>query len=146
MKGQSMKYKYVTKLKWTGEKKGIQSCENKPDIAVACPPEFGGHDGFWTPEDFFVASIEVCTMTTFLWFIKKERIELKSYSSQAEGIAELVENTFQFSTIAVNMKIGISKKDDKIKIEKIIKKIPSICLVSKSTKCEVILKTEILYE
>ena len=146
MKGQTMKYKYKTNLKWTGEKKGIQSCDNKPDIDVACPPEFGGHEGYWTPEDFFVASIEVCTMTTFLWFIKKEKIELKSYSSEAEGIAELVENTFQFSTLTINMKIGISKKDDKIKIEKIIKKIPRICLVSKSAKCDVILKPEILYE
>ncbi len=146
MKGQSMRYKYKTNLKWTGEKKGIQSCDNKPDIDVACPPEFGGHEGYWTPEDFFVASIEVCTMTTFLWFIKKEKIELKSYSSEAEGVAELVENTFQFSTLTINMKIGISNKDDKIKIEKIIKKIPRICLVSKSAKCDVILKPEILYE
>ena len=146
MKGQTMKYKYKTSLEWTGEKKGIIGCDNKPDIAVACPPEFGGHEGFWTPEDLFVASIEVCTMTTFLWFIKKEKIELKSYSSEAEGVAELVENTFQFSKLIINLKIGITKKDDEIKIEKIIKKVPRICLVSKSTKCDVILKTEILYE
>jgi len=32
------------------ENKGVLRCEGKLDIMVACPPEFGGHPGIWSPE------------------------------------------------------------------------------------------------
>jgi organic hydroperoxide reductase OsmC/OhrA len=34
--------------------------EGKPSLCVASPPEFKGVANVWTPEDFFVAAIEVC--------------------------------------------------------------------------------------
>ncbi|MDI6840610.1 MAG: hypothetical protein QMD71_07170 [bacterium] len=56
-------YRYKTGTKWTEKHKGILSSEDKQDIEIACPPEFGGHYGCWTPEHLFVSSIEICIMT-----------------------------------------------------------------------------------
>ena len=72
MRGEPVKHNYQTSLRWTDEKKGILSCDGKLDINVACPPEFGGHPRIWSPEDIFLASVEICTMTTFLWYVNKE--------------------------------------------------------------------------
>lgn len=43
----------------------------KPEIQVWASPEFKRHEGNWSPEDLLVASVEVCTMTTFLAFAER---------------------------------------------------------------------------
>jgi len=143
MKGKPMKYLYQTHLRWTGEKKGRLSSKGKPDIEVACPPEFGGHPDIWSPEDLFLSSVEVCTMTTFLWFVNKEDISLKSYHSEATGAAELINGAFQFSTIIIKIKIGVYSEEDRVHVEKIIKKVTRTCLISRSIKTDVKIEADI---
>jgi len=143
MEGEPVKYNYQTSLYWTCEKKGILSCEDKPDINVACPPEFGGHPGIWSPEDIFLASIEICTMTTLLWFVNKENIKLESYSSEASGTVEMVSGVFQFSSITVKVKIGIISEEDHEHVEKILKKVERACLITNSIKTNVHIESEI---
>lgn len=132
LKGKPVRYSYQTGLKWMEEKKGVITAEGKPDINIACPPEFGGHSGIWSPEDLFLSSVEVCTMTTFLWLVNKKHIQLKSYESKASGFAELVDNVFHFQSIKIHMKVGISSEEDRIKIEQVIENIPKFCVVSNS--------------
>ena len=144
MKGKSVRYKYSTNLEWTTEKKGIIGSSDKPDIKVACPPEFGGHPGIWSPEDLFVASIEVCMLTTFLWYIKKEEIKIKSYKSKAEGTVEMLGGVFKFSLINVKMKIEISDEKYYKTIEKILKKVKRACLISNSIETEVTIDPSII--
>jgi organic hydroperoxide reductase OsmC/OhrA len=109
MKGKPMKYLYQTHLRWTGEKKGRLSSKGKPDIEVACPPEFGGHPDIWSPEDLFLSSVEVCTMTTFI----------------------------------IKIKIGVYSEEDRVHVEKIIKKVTRTCLISRSIKTDVKIEADI---
>jgi len=143
MRGEPVKYKYDTRLEWTSEKKGVLRCEGKPDIMVACPPEFGGHPGIWSPEDLFLASVEVCTLTTFLWFANKEHVNLKSFSSEASGTVELVDGVFQFSSITIKVRIGVSSEDDRARVEKMLKKVERACLITNSIQTDVHIESEI---
>lgn len=137
MKDEPEKFEYTTNLEWTSEKRGILRAKGKPDIEVACPPEFGGHPGIWSPEDLFVGSVEVCMLTTFLWFVNKENVALKSYRSKTSGTVELVGGVFRFSSITVTMNIGISYENDRNIIEKILKKVKRACLISNSIQADV---------
>ena len=143
MRGEPVKYGYNTNLEWTSEKKGVLRCEDKPDIVVACPPEFGGHPDIWSPEDLFVGSVEVCLLTTFLWFVNKEHVALKFYRSKTAGTVELVGGVFRFSAITVTMNIGISQEHDRQIIEKILKKVKRVCLISNSIQAEVHIESDI---
>lgn len=146
MKGEPVKYTYNTRLEWTGEKKGILKCKGKPDIVVACPPEFGGHPGIWSPEDLFLASVEVCTMTTLLWFTNKEDLTLKSYKSEAIGNVELVGGVFQFSSITIKVKINVLSEEDGLRVEKILKKVKRACLITNSIETDVHIEPEIVVD
>jgi organic hydroperoxide reductase OsmC/OhrA len=44
MEQKSKVYLYQTAVKWTEQRKGIISCTGKPDIQVATPPKFKGHE------------------------------------------------------------------------------------------------------
>jgi len=143
MKGDPVKHNYQTSLRWTDEKKGILSCDGKPDINVACPPEFGGHPGIWSPEDIFLASVEICIMTTFLWYVNKENLSLKSYDSKANGTVEMSGGVFQFSSITIKVRIGISSKDDRSRVEKMMKKVERACLITNSIRTDVNIESDI---
>lgn len=137
MDWEPVKYRYGTSIRWTGEHKGRLSCEGKPDIDVACPPEFGGHPNIWSPEDLYVASAEVCALTTFLFLIEKLRGRIISYESSAEGVAQMVDGTFIFKEIVIRPKILVPAPEDRDKVEKACEMIPGLCVVSKSVKTEV---------
>ena len=85
MEVRSKVYTYRTTVRWTGRKTGVASSAGKPDVQVATPPEFKGHEGIWSPEDLYVASINVCVMTTFLAFAERAGLSFAGYESEAEG-------------------------------------------------------------
>ena len=134
---------YRNSLKWLGQKKGLLNNINKPDIEIATPPEFKGHTGIWTPEDLFVASVNSCIMTTFLYYIGKQGLELLGYESNAEGFLEKIEKQFVFSTIEIKPKILVKQDADIQKVEKLIELCERNCLISNSIRSKVKVYPEI---
>ena len=146
MKMKPIQYPYATSLTWTGEHKGTLSSEGKPDLSVACPPEWGGHPNIWSPEDLFVGSIEVCTMTTFLFLAEREKIDVRSYRSKAKTVAQMLDGDFGIPNVKVDVRIGVLKEEDGPTVERLMKEIEKWCLVSKSMRPEVIIRTKITVE
>lgn len=136
------KFIYKTTIKWTGSKKGVLSCSGKPNIEVATPPEFKGHPGVWTPEDLFVASVNICVMTTFLYYAEKEDLKFKSYQSQAEGVLEKTKSGLAFTAIEVKPEITVDSGNIE-KTARLLESSEKHCLISNSIKSKVILKPKI---
>ncbi|MCP9452231.1 MAG: OsmC family protein [Nitrospira sp.] len=133
-------YVYQTTVRWTAQRKGIMSCAGKPDVEVATPPEFKGHPNIWSPEDLFVASVNVCLMTTFLAFAERAGLAFSSYESEAEGKLELVEGKFQFTAITLKPTITLQPGADAGKAKELIEKAEANCLISNSMKATVTLE------
>ncbi len=143
MKIQVKQHEYKTSLKWTEGRKGILSCGNKEDIEVACGPEFGGHAGFWSPEDMFVGAIDVCTMATFMWLADRRKLKVASYESECEGRAQLSGGSMRYTSLVVKVKIEVREEGDRKKAEKILQELGRWCLITNSIEPEVEIKPEI---
>jgi organic hydroperoxide reductase OsmC/OhrA len=143
MDWEPVRYRYATSLRWTGEHKGDLSCEGKPTLKVACPPEWGGHPGIWSPEDLFVGSLEVCTLTTFLFLLDKLRGRISSYESTAAGTAQMVKGDFVFRDIVIKAVVKAPTTADAEKAAKVFSEIGKLCLITKSVNCEVRVEPEI---
>ncbi len=112
---QKMRYKsfnYLTDLQWVGGKAGLLASPGKPEFRVASPPEFRGEEGVWSPEDLFVAAINICTMTTFLAIAGKKGLELVSYTSTADGLLEFVGEGYQFTKVILKPRIVVAGDKD----------------------------------
>ncbi len=133
-------YLYQTTVRWTEQRKGVISCAGKPEVEVATPPEFKGHEGIWSPEDLFVASANVCLMTTFLAVAERAGLAFSAYESEAEGRLELVEGKFQFTAITIKPTITVESDADAGKAEELIEKAEANCLISNSMKATVTLE------
>ncbi len=140
MEVRSKVYLYHTEVKWTEQRKGVISCAGKPDIQVATPPEFKGHESIWSPEDLFVASANVCVMTTFLAVAERAGLAFTSYESVAEGRLELVDGKFQITAITLKPTITLATSADATKAKELIEKAEANCLISNSMKARVSLE------
>ena len=136
-------YFYQTSVKWTEQRKGTISCAGKPDVQVATPPEFKGHENIWSPEDLFVASANVCLMTTFLAVAERAGVAFSSYESTAEGRLEIVEGKFQFTAITIRPSIILQSGGDPARAKELIEKAEHNCLISNSMKAKVTLEATI---
>jgi peroxiredoxin-like protein len=119
-------YFYQTTVRWTEQRKGLMSCAGNPDI--------------WSPEDLFVASANICLMTTFLAFAERAGLAFSSYESEAEGRLELVEGKFQFTAIMLKPTITLQPGADAGKAKELIEKAEANCLISNSMKATVTLE------
>jgi peroxiredoxin-like protein len=130
-------YTYRTSLKWTERKMGMLSSPGKPNVQVSTPPEFKGHEGIWSPEDLFVASVNVCVMSTFLALAERAGLAFSSYESDAEGRVELVEGKLQVTSVTLTPRITINSREDVDKAKELLTKAESNCLISNSVKTHV---------
>lgn len=143
MEVRSKVYTYRTTVKWTEKKMGVISSPGKPDVQVATPPEFKGHEGFWSPEDLFIAAINVCVMSTFLAFAERASLAFTAYESEAEGRVELADGKLQVTTVVVKPRVTLAPGADGAKAREILAKAEANCLISQSVKTKVTVEATI---
>ncbi len=140
MEIRSKVFSYSTSVRWTGQRKGVASSPGKPDVEVATPPEFKGHEGIWSPEDLFVAAVNVCLMTTFLSYAERAGLSFQAYECAAEGRLEMVEGGFQVTAITLKPKVTLGAGADPGKARELLEKAEANCLISRSVKSKVSLE------
>jgi organic hydroperoxide reductase OsmC/OhrA len=139
------RHEYHTSVRWEGQRKGILSAPDFPDLTVATPQEFpGGHPGIWSPEHLFVASVEVCIMTTFLAIAENSKLAFKEYSSAAQGILEKTDSGYRITEIMVKPRVVIAEESARERALRILEKSEKACLVSNSMKSAIHLQPEVV--
>ncbi len=140
------KYFYTTEVEWTGERHGDLRAPVLPNLQVDAPPEFKGHDGVWTPEHLFVASVNTCFMTTFLAIAENSKLEVVSFKADAKGKLEKLDGQgFMMTEITLHPKLVISHARDAERANRILEKAEKHCLISNSIKTETKLEPEVSF-
>jgi len=114
--------------------------EGKPVLRVSSPVEFKGQGGLWTPEDLFVAAVEVCLMLTFVGIAEKRGLRFASYSSRAEGRLEWQDGSYRFTRVIVTPAISLFDEQSIKLAGEIIQRAHDTCLIANSLNCEVIVR------
>lgn len=130
-------FTYETDVSWLENRAGTLRSKDKPELRVASPPEFKGEAGTWTPEDLFVAAIDICTMTTFMAFAERKGIAVVSYASDAEGLLEFDDGVYRFTKVVLRPTIVVETQDDVEQAKKTIEDAHKKCLVANSVTTSV---------
>ena len=140
-------YFYDAEVEWMGARKGELRSANLPALPVAAPPEFQGHEGIWTPEHLYVASVNVCFMTTFLAIAENSKLDVVSFCASARGKLEKVEGgVFKIREIIFRPRVVVRLPKDLERAAKILEKAKKNCLISNSIKTIIKLEPEIYHE
>lgn len=139
----TLPYYYETEVEWIEQKMGELVAPGLSSLQVASPPEFQGHEGIWTPEHYFVASVNSCFMTTFLAIAQMSKLEFVSFDSKATGKLDKVEGVgYQMTEIILHPNLVIRHSKDLEKAHRLLVKAEENCLISNSIKTRVRLETE----
>jgi len=133
-------------VKWQGGRKGMLSTRNDGRLEVSTPPEFSGVEGYWSPEKLFLASINSCLMTTFLYFAEKLSVPFVGYESGIEGEVNLRQGRLLFTRITVRPHVRVSEKSQEQTVAEVVKKSGKYCLVSASVATEIQVRPTITAE
>jgi organic hydroperoxide reductase OsmC/OhrA len=125
-------FEYNTQTQWVQDRIGSVSSEGKPPVDVASPPEFKGVAGKWTPEDLFVAAIEVCQMTTFLAFASRAAFVLKEYKSSARGVLEFADGGYRFTRVILSPRIVVGTGASEADVRQVVEDAHKSCLIGRS--------------
>jgi organic hydroperoxide reductase OsmC/OhrA len=140
-------HQYETTVEWTDSRRGTMAAPPRPRIAVGAPPEFGGTDDVWSPEDLCVAAVNACVMLTFIAIAANSKVPFRKYSSAATGTLEKVEGRgLVITRVVVRPRITIAADVDRAKVERLVRMAEKNCFISNSLKSEVTLEPEIAVE
>ena len=142
-----MPFFYETEVEWVGERRGNLRSPNLPTFEVVAPPEFQGHEGSWTPEHLYVASVNSCFMTTFLAIARNSKLEVISFCAAATGKLEKVAGIgYQVTEVVLKPRLVIRNSHDLERAARILEKAEKNCLISNSIKTVVKLAPEIYHQ
>lgn len=135
---------FEAEVEWTGERKGNLRSPNLPAVQIAAPPEFQGHEGHWTPEHLYVASVSACFMTTFLAIAGYSKLEIVSLSVAAKAKLEAIEGRgYQITEIVLKPRLVIRSARDLDRAARILEKTERSCPISNSIKTTIKVEPEI---
>ena len=135
---------YKTEIEWTGERHGELRAPALPILQVDAPPEFRGHEGVWTPEHLFVASVNSCFMTTFLAIAENSKLEFVKFNTDAEGKLETVAGQgLMITHITLRPKLVIKHCRDAERALRICQKAEKHCLIANSIRTETTLEPQV---
>lgn len=125
-----MAWHYETSVKWLSGERGLAETAGKQSFEFTPPPEFGGVENVWNPELLLVSSIETCMLLTSLHFIKKFGVEMKSYSSKADGELAKTPQGLRFQKMTITVSGIVAKPEDVEKFKSAVANAEKWCPVS----------------
>jgi organic hydroperoxide reductase OsmC/OhrA len=111
-------------------------------LASTCsvPKEFEGSGGAFSPEDFFLLSLQNCFVATFKVFAEYSRLSFDKLNVTGELIVDKNENLKPIMK-ACKLIIELTNPSDKKKAELLIKKTLENGFILQSVKTEIITET-----
>jgi organic hydroperoxide reductase OsmC/OhrA len=134
---------YTTKVTWLGGNTGRLECGNGARMEFSAPPSLHGKHGVITPEDGFVASLNMCLHMMFIWVTERMKMELLSYECEAEGtVQDRLDRTSIFTKLVLRPRV-VARMTTEEKVRQAIQLARKFSLVAESIKSEVIIEPEI---
>jgi organic hydroperoxide reductase OsmC/OhrA len=116
---------------WTSGQTGITKSSSAPNaLHFAVPPQFGGLEGRWTPEDMLLSAVASCFTTTFQTLAGYSKFEFIDFEIQVEGKVAKTDKGYSFISIVMRPKLSVPEQIAQARGVELLKKAKNLCLVS----------------
>jgi len=127
------KHTYRVVAWWNAGKAGLAKSDAAPTaIHFAAPPQFGGLEGRWSPEDLLLSALAGCFTTTFRVLADYSKFEFMDLEVEVEGTVSKAESGYEFSGILVRPTVTVSHAGERARAELLLEKARGLCLVSRA--------------
>jgi peroxiredoxin-like protein len=118
---------------WASGKTGLVKSDSAPNaIHFTTPPQFGGMEGRWSPEDLLLSSVASCFTSTFHALAERSSFHFTDLQVEVQGWVNKSESGYLFSEIVIRPTVKISTEEDRARAERLMEKSKRLCLVSRA--------------
>jgi peroxiredoxin-like protein len=142
------RYCYEAHASWMMHHRGLVNAGSDVPYTLefSVPPEFGGEQGYWTPEHLLLGAVASCLVATFRGMSEKSKLEFLSIEVRVEGVIEKQDGYLAFTRIILHPEVVIPREDDRERATRLLEKAERACLIARSLSAETILQAEVLVE
>jgi len=105
-------------------------------IAAGAPPQFGGSDGVWSPEELLVGSTLLCLSTTFEAFARRDGLVVHDWRGSATGTLEKSATGPMFTAIELQVELKVDAGEEE-RCRRLIQTAEKHCIISSALRCPV---------
>ncbi len=106
--------------------------ESLETLPTTSPPEFGGPEGYWSPETMLVASVANCFILTFRAIAQASRFEWNYINCSVDGILDRVDRKIRFTQYRIKTSLHLPAGGDEARARKLLDKVSANCLIINS--------------
>jgi peroxiredoxin-like protein len=118
---------------WSSGKTGLAKSDSAPNaIHFTAPPEFGGLEARWTPEDLLLCAVASCYTTTFRALAEYSKLEYGDLEVEIEGTVHKTDSGYAFREIVIRPNLTISGDQEQARAMRLLQKAKAACLVSRA--------------
>jgi organic hydroperoxide reductase OsmC/OhrA len=126
-------HRYRVVAWWTFGQTGIARSDSAPNaIHFTAPPQFGGLEGRWTPEDLLMTALASCFTTTFHAIAGYSKFEYTDLAVEAEGTVSKTDTGYGFNEIVIRPDLTIPSEENRQRAISLLHKAKALCLVSRA--------------
>jgi len=126
-------HNYRIKAWWTSGRTGIANCDSAPNaLHFTAPPQFGGLEGRWTPEDLLLTAVGGCFATTFRALADYSKLSYKDLEVEVTGTVQKAASGYSFKEIATRPHLALDREEDQRNALNLLHKAQELCLIARS--------------
>lgn len=118
---------------WASGKTGLVKSDSAPNaIHFTTPPQFGGVEGRWSPEDLLLSAVASCFTSTFHALAERSSFHFTDLDVEVKRRVNKSESGYLFSEIVIRPTVKISAQEYRTHAERLMEKAKRLCLVSRA--------------
>lgn len=127
---------YRVGVEYSPKHGGRASAPPRPVIVGGAPPEFDGHDGWWSPEHLLLSSTALCFALTFESLARRAQWPYERLDCEAEGVLDRTPEGLRFVRIILTPKI--EGGGEEARGRSLLESAKKHCIVANSLKADVV--------
>lgn len=115
---------------WTSGQAGVAKSGSAPQVIhFTAPPELGGAEGRWTPEELFLGALASSLTTTFHALAGNSELEYTDLEIEVEGTPEDASpgDGRCFRALVVRPRLTVARPDDRERAMHLLQRVTTLC-------------------
>ncbi len=121
---------------------GLLVAPPRDPIALGPPPQFGGTDRRWSPEELLVGSVLECLWTTFDAYARHDALEVSGWSGTGVAVLDKGSPVPVFTSITLSVELVVAA-DDEERARRLLATAEQRCIISNALKVPVTLQATV---
>ncbi len=103
----------------------------RANVATGAPPQFGGTDKVWSPEELLIGAALSCLQTTFVAFALRAPVRVQRWSGTATGTLVKATGGPVFSSVELAVELAVEPGDEAL-AERVVHDAERACIISRA--------------